>query len=104
MLILNSLPWAVGVDLYPADLWEEIDKINDFIYDKINNGVYKAGFATTQKAHEEAVFSLFSSLASCDEALSQQPFLAGTDYPTIADWRLFTTLIRFDLVYYAHFK
>jgi len=47
MLILNSLPWAVGVDLYPADLWEEIDKINDFIYDKINNGVYKAGFATT---------------------------------------------------------
>jgi len=91
------------LDLYPPELSDEIDAINRRVYDCINNGVYKAGFATTQEAYEEAVVPLFSTLDELDDLLSQQPYLVG-EVLTEADWRLFTTLVRFDLVYYTHFK
>ena len=90
-------------DYYPKALREEIDTINNMVYHDINNGVYKAGFATTQEAYEEAVTALFSALDSVEERLSKQRFLVGTKI-TEADWRLFTTLIRFDAVYHGHFK
>ncbi|MDX8388033.1 MAG: glutathione S-transferase family protein [Ghiorsea sp.] len=88
---------------YPKILQNEIDDINDYIYDTINNGVYKCGFATTQAAYDEAVDSLFNALDSIDERLSKQQYLVG-NHVTEADWRLFTTLIRFDAVYFGHFK
>lgn len=91
------------VDLYPKPLREEIDTLNDRIYGTVNNGVYAAGFATTQGAYEEAVGPLFDSLNWLDDRLSQTRFLCG-DQPTEADIRLFTTLIRFDAVYFGHFK
>lgn len=90
-------------DYYPAALKTEIDEINDFVYNNINNGVYKAGFATTQPAYEEAVNSLFDALDKIEKRLQTQRYLCG-DAITEADWRLFTTLIRFDSVYYGHFK
>ena len=90
-------------DYYPRALREEIDALNKRIYDTVNNGVYKAGFATTQKAYEEAVVSLFESLAWLEHILEKQRYLAGNNISE-ADWRLFTTLIRFDSVYYGHFK
>jgi putative glutathione S-transferase len=91
------------VDLYPAPLRKEIDRINDFVYQRINNGVYRAGFATTQGAYDEAVTLLFSALDELEDRLARQPFLAGAQISE-ADWRLFTTLVRFDAVYYGHFK
>jgi putative glutathione S-transferase len=90
-------------DYYPPALRAEIDAINDFVYPKINNGVYRAGFATTQEAYEEAFLSLFGALDEIEARLAQHRYLAGKT-PTEADWRLFTTLIRFDAVYYTHFK
>lgn len=90
-------------DYYPADLRPRIDDLNDRIYDTINNGVYRAGFATTQTAYEEAFDALFDSLDWLEHLLTQQRYLAG-EHITEADWRLFTTLIRFDAVYYGHFK
>jgi putative glutathione S-transferase len=90
-------------DFYPEPLRPAIDDINAFVYDRINNGVYKAGFATTQEAYEEAVLPLFEALDEIDKRLSQQRYLAGKQI-TEADWRLFTTLLRFDAVYYGHFK
>lgn len=90
-------------DYYPAALRAEIDRINDLIYPKINNGVYRAGFATTQDAYEEAFRNLFDALDEIEEILSRQRYLVGSRI-TEADWRLFTTLMRFDAVYYAHFK
>lgn len=90
-------------DYYPENLQSEIDGLNDRIYDTINNGVYRAGFATTQHAYEEAFHSLFQSLDWVEDLLSRQRYLAG-DQLTEADWRLFTTLIRFDAVYFGHFK
>ena len=90
-------------DYCPADLQSQIDDINAEVYDKVNNGVYKAGFATTQKAYEEAVVPLFETLARLDGVLDQQRYLVGNRL-TEADWRLFTTLIRFDAVYVGHFK
>jgi putative glutathione S-transferase len=90
-------------DYYPEALKSEIDALNDRIYNTINNGVYKAGFATTQTAYEEAVVELFASLDWLEERLSQQRYLAA-DQITEADWRLFTTLVRFDPVYVGHFK
>lgn len=90
-------------DFYPEALREEIDALNAHIYDTVNNGVYKAGFATTQAAYEEAVTSLFSSLDWLEERLAGQRYLAGNRI-TEADWRLFTTLVRFDAVYHGHFK
>jgi putative glutathione S-transferase len=104
--MLNSAFDGVGAlpgDYYPAELRGEIDAVNQRIYDTVNNGVYKAGFATTQEAYEEAVRPLFESLDWIENQLSRQPYLVG-DRLTEADWRLFTTLIRFDVVYYGHFK
>lgn len=91
------------IDFYPEQLRHEIDNINDYVYDNINNGVYKAGFATTQDAYNEAVTSLFNALDSVEIRLSKQRYLVG-DVITEADWRLFTTLVRFDAVYVGHFK
>lgn len=90
-------------DYCPADLREEIDALNDIIYDRVNNGVYKAGFATTQEAYESAVTPLFAMLDELEERLSHGRYLFG-ERLTEADWRLFTTLIRFDPVYVGHFK
>ena len=90
-------------DYYPQRQQREIDTINERIYHTINNGVYKAGFATTQQAYNEAFTALFESLDWVEEHLARHRFLAG-DQITLADWRLFTTLIRFDAVYFGHFK
>ncbi|MBD1388779.1 glutathione S-transferase family protein [Neiella sp. HB171785] len=90
-------------DFYPAALRAEIDKLNEFVYDKINNGVYKAGFATSQQAYADAYQQLFAALDDIEQRLGQSRFLTG-DTITEADWRLFTTLIRFDAVYVGHFK
>lgn len=90
-------------DYYPQELRDEIDALNERIYATVNNGVYKAGFATTQEAYEEAVGPVFETLDWLEERLSQDRFLCG-DRLTEADIRLFTTLIRFDSVYHGHFK
>ena len=92
-----------SLDFYPEPLRLEIDALNAVIYDNVNNGVYKAGFAQTQEAYEEAFRALFNTLDELEERLDGQRFLIG-DPLTEADWRLFTTLIRFDAVYYVHFK
>lgn len=94
---------ARSADYYPAELRKEIDALNARIYDTVNNGVYKAGFATTQEAYEEAVRPLFDTLALLEERLGSRRFLCG-ERVTEADWRLFTTLLRFDPVYFGHFK
>ena len=94
---------AVAGDFLPADLLVEIDEINAFVYDAINNGVYKAGFASTQAAYEEAVSILFDALDTLEARLAAQRYLVG-DRITEADWRLFTTLVRFDAIYVGHFK
>jgi putative glutathione S-transferase len=91
------------LDFYPPDLRAEIDAINGIVYDRVNNGVYKAGFATSQDAYEEAFDALFETLDALEERLSRQRYLVGTRL-TEADWRLFTTLVRFDPVYHGHFK
>ncbi len=91
------------LDFHPADLAEEIERTNALVYDRINNGVYKAGFATTQQAYEEAFTALFDTLDELEKRLSRQRYLAGGRL-TEADWRLFTTLVRFDPVYVGHFK
>ena len=91
------------LDLYPEDLRAEIDELNEYIYPNINNGVYRSGFATTQEAYEKAVTELFSALDKIEERLEGQDYLVGNRL-TEADVRLFTTLVRFDLVYYSHFK
>jgi len=90
-------------DYYPEALKTEIDAINEQVYHRINNGVYRAGFATTQTAYESAFYELFESLDWVESKLSIQRYLAGNQI-TEADWRLFTTLIRFDAVYFSHFK
>ncbi|SCA58220.1 S-transferase [Candidatus Terasakiella magnetica] len=92
-----------AVDYYPEDLRQKIDEINEFIYPTINNGVYKCGFATTQNAYEEAFTELFNALDQLEERLGQNRYLIGEQI-TEADWRLFTTLVRFDAVYVGHFK
>ena len=90
-------------DYYPQNLRSEIDALNERIYATVNNGVYRAGFATTQEAYEEAVGSLFDTLDWLEQRLSARRYLTG-DSITEADWRLFTTLVRFDAVYVGHFK
>ena len=90
-------------DYYPKDLKQEIDTVNARVYETINNGVYRAGFATTQEAYETAFSKLFDSLCWVEDMLSKQRYLVGEQL-TEADWRLFTTLIRFDAVYFGHFK
>jgi len=104
--MFNSEFDAIGdasLDLYPAELRDEIDAMNEFVYPRINNGVYRCGFATTQEAYEEAFAELFSALGRVEEHLSRHRYLVG-DRITEADWRLFTTLVRFDPVYVGHFK
>jgi len=90
-------------DYYPADLRKEIDRLNDRVYPGVNNGVYRAGFATTRQAYEEAVSEVFETLDWLEDLLGGRRYLAG-DRLTEADWRLFTTLVRFDAVYVGHFK
>ncbi len=90
-------------DYYPAALRPQIEEINAIVYETVNNGVYRAGFATTQDAYEAAVKALFDTLDSLDARLGNQRYLIGNAI-TEADWRLFTTLVRFDTVYYSHFK
>ncbi len=92
-----------SVDFCPPDLADEIEAVNAMVYDTVNNGVYKAGFATRQEPYETAVRALFASLDILEDRLARQRYLCG-DRLTEADWRLFTTLVRFDAVYYAHFK
>lgn len=92
-----------SLDFYPEQLHSDIDAINDFVYDNVNNGVYKAGFATTQSAYEEAFDALFKALDALEQKLAGRRYLVGT-HLTEADWRLFTTLVRFDAVYVGHFK
>ncbi len=94
---------AKAGDYYPPSWRDEIDSLNDRIYNTVNNGVYKAGFATTQSAYEEAAHALFETLDYLEARLAQQRYLVGQQL-TEADWRLFTTLLRFDPVYFGHFK
>ncbi|HKJ70882.1 MAG TPA: glutathione S-transferase family protein [Gammaproteobacteria bacterium] len=91
------------VDFYPSPLRDAIDRVNAWVYDDINNGVYKTGFAQTQAAYEEAFDALFAALDAVEERLGEHRYLVGNRL-TEADWRLFTTLVRFDPVYYSHFK
>ena len=92
-----------ALDLYPEPLRPEIDRLNAALYERLNNGVYRAGFATSQAAYDEAVLSLFETLDWLEARLEGQRYLCA-DQLTEADWRLFTTLIRFDAVYHFHFK
>ncbi|MGI9380136.1 MAG: glutathione S-transferase family protein [Methyloligellaceae bacterium] len=94
---------ASGPDYYPEALRTEIDEVNDRIYQTFNNGVYRSGFATTQEAYEQAVTALFDTLDYLENRLANQRYLVGNQL-TEADWRLFPTLIRFDAVYFGHFK
>jgi glutathionyl-hydroquinone reductase len=90
-------------DYYPQELQSDIDALNERIYHAVNNGVYRAGFATTQEAYEEAAFGVFAMLDELEERLANSRYLFG-DRLVETDWRLFTTLIRFDAVYFGHFK
>ena len=94
---------AAAGDYWPAELREEIERVNARVYATVNNGVYRAGFATTQEAYEEGVSELFASLDWLEDLLGKRRYLTG-ERITEADWRLFTTLVRFDAVYHGHFK
>ena len=91
------------LDLYPIELQNDIDSVNDIIYNNINNGVYRCGFAVSQDAYSQAYDDLFSALESMEQRLSTQAYLVG-DQITEADWRFFVTLVRFDAVYVGHFR
>jgi putative glutathione S-transferase len=99
----NAYAGDAALDFYPKKLRPEIDAINRQIYRNVNNGVYRTGFATTQEAYEEAFDALFATLGEVEARLARQRYLVA-DSLTEADWRLFTTLVRFDAVYYNHFK
>lgn len=103
--MLNSAfnKFGNNLDFYPEPLRDDIDVINNMVYTNINNGVYQAGFATEQVAYNNAFDRLFNTLDELEQKLSRQRYLLG-DQITEADWRLFTTLVRFDAVYYNHFK
>ena len=106
MRMLNDAFDGVGAqpgDYYPEELRSDIDALNERIYYAVNNGVYRAGFATTQEAYEEAAFGVFTMLDELEERLANSRYLFG-DQPVETDWRLFTTLVRFDAVYFGHFK
>lgn len=94
---------ATAGNFLPSELVAEIDEVKEFVYSAVNNGVYKAGFATTQEAYEEPVTTLFDALDTLEARLAKSRYLVG-DMITEADWRLFTTLVRFDAVYVGHFK
>ena len=98
--ILND--WADG-DLYPEDLREEIDAVNEWVYAELQNGVYRAGFARSQEAYDEAFRGVFAALERLETLLDDRPYLAGEKI-TEADWRLLPTLLRFDAVYHTHFR
>ena len=91
------------LDLYPHELRQQIDELNDFLYETFNNGVYRAGFATSQAAYEEAAYGVFTTIDAMEERLAYRRYLLG-EQPVETDWRFFVTLIRFDAVYYSHFK
>jgi putative glutathione S-transferase len=91
------------LDLYPERLRKEIDELNHFIYEQVNDGVYRAGFATSQSIYEQAVTKLFDALDQLDARLATRRFLFGSEFVE-TDWRLFVTLVRFDAVYHGHFK
>ncbi len=93
----------VRTDYYPQELRAEIDRINDLVYPNINNGVYRSGFAVSQEAYEEACRAVFSALGEIEALLARRRYVAGSAI-TEADWRLFCTLVRFDAVYFSHFK
>ena len=106
MRMFNDAFDAVGAqpgDYYPTELRSDIDVLNERIYRAVNNGVYQAGFATSQEAYEEAAVNVFATLDQLEERLAASRYLFG-DWPVETDWRLFTTLIRFDAVYVGHFK
>jgi putative glutathione S-transferase len=92
-----------AVDLYPEPLRAEIDALNEWIYDDFQNGVYRAGFARSQEAYDRAFHGVFEAMARLEALLGERRYLAG-DEITLADWRLFPTLVRFDTVYYTHFR
>jgi putative glutathione S-transferase len=92
-----------GLDLYPAEHRAAIDELNDVLYETVNNGVYRAGFATTQRAYEWSAYRVFETLDAMEERLAKQRYLFGKA-PVETDWRFFVTLVRFDAVYYGHFK
>jgi glutathionyl-hydroquinone reductase len=92
-----------GLDLYPDRLRADIDELNELLYQTVNDGVYRAGFATSQHAYEKAAYRLFETLDSMEDRLTTQRYLFGAQ-PVESDWRFFVTLIRFDAVYYVHFK
>jgi len=92
-----------GLDLYPQPLRAEIDRLNALIYETVNDGVYRAGFATTQRAYEGAAYRVFETLDALERRLSDRRYLFGSA-PVETDWRLFVTLVRFDAVYHGHFK
>jgi putative glutathione S-transferase len=104
-MLNGAFGWFTNVrpDYYPAALRDEIDRVNALVYENVNNGVYRAGFATSQQAYEDAFRALFAALDELERQLSRQRYLVGKEI-TEADWRLFTTLVRFDAVYYSHFK
>jgi glutathionyl-hydroquinone reductase len=99
---LNALS-PNALDLYPQRHRVEIDQLNELIYETVNDGVYRAGFATSQTAYERAAYRVFATLDTLEERLSKQRFLFGST-PLETDWRLFVTIVRFDPVYYGHFK
>ena len=104
--MLNGVFSPLGdgaIDLFPADLAAEQDRLSAFLYENVNSGVYKAGFATTQAAYEKAVQALFAALDQLEERLRNRRYLFGNRIVE-SDWRLFCTLIRFDVVYHGHFK
>lgn len=107
IVMLNEVwdGWArhPELDLYPAELRLELDELAGDIYERLNNGVYRAGFARAQDAYEDAAMAVFEMLDELDTRLAEQRFLFG-DRQTLVDWRLFTTLVRFDAVYHGHFK
>jgi putative glutathione S-transferase len=101
--VFNQFAKNKDVDLFPKDIEAEHNKLSDFLYDNINNGVYRAGFATRQQPYERACKRLFDALDEIEKRLSASRYLFG-NYIVQADWRLFCTLIRFDVVYHGHFK
>ena len=100
---LDALAGAPALDFWPEDLRDAIEVVNERVYQRVNNGVYRCGFATTQEAYEEAYDDLFETLDELEQILGRQRYLLG-ERITEADWRLFTTLVRFDPVYVGHFK
>lgn len=99
----DGLPGVTLADYYPEALREQIDELNELVYRTVNNGVYRCGFAQSQTAYEQAYDTLFNTLDLLDSRLAEQRYLCG-ESPTEADWRLFATLIRFDLAYYSQFR